>query len=893
MDRDRFTRIEALFHEASELPDAEREPFLDRECGGDPELRSEVESLLAAAGDTGSVRRAIQGAAVRFAAGPRSGQMAGPYRMLRPIGQGGMGTVWLAERADEAYTQQVAIKFAHWQVKSEAFADRLRGERQILASLDHPNIARLLDGGSAEDGTPYVVMEYVDGQPILTYCEQRALGLRERLALFLKLCAAVASAHQNLVVHRDIKPSNVLVTQDGEPKLLDFGIAKLLESDDASPTLTGARLLTPDYASPEQIAGAGVTTAADVYSLGVLLYELLAGENPFRRGSTSQIEIIRRVCDTEPAQPSAIAAQADRNFARQVAGDLDSIVLKALRKEPAGRFSTVEQFAQDIRRFLDGYPVEARRGAWAYRTRKFILRNRTVTALGTALVVSLLGFGIGMAALARQAARERDAAEEMSQFLVGVFTASTPSSARGRTVTAREILDSGAARVTTTLRDKPALQARMLVTLGNSFLSLGILDRARELGEEALHLHTTVLPQGTADHAEALSLMGNTWLNDLERAGGYQSQALEIRKRLFPPGHPSIANSTLAMGSIARLKGDHETAERLNREAAGQLERSLGLKHQDTITALNQLGTVLRYRGKREESANLRRQALEASEALFGLDHPQTVDAISNLATDLAADGNYAEAEPLIRRAVALNRKIRGEAHPKYADALGNLGAVLALSGQHPEAEGPFREALEVYGRAGLAEQTGAGRARHNLSRVLLAKGDIQDAERMCREAISTNTRALGPNHPEIAQYTDTLGILLRRQNRFQEGAATHRKALGIRRAALRPGHPGIAVSLVGLGAALTETGRPGAAEPFLREALEIREAGMAPGQWEIAEARSMLGYVLLLQRRYAEAEPLLAQALSDLEATRGPSSPEATAARDRLARLHREWRKP
>lgn len=894
MDQKRFAHVEALFHEARAISGAERDEFLSRVSGGDAELREEVESLLAAAGDTGEVQRAIQAAAVEFAAGQMAGRRAGPYQLLRPLGQGGMGVVWLGERDDDTYRKQVAIKFAHGQVDSETFADRLRAERRILASLDHPNIARLLDGGSTGDGTPYVVMEFVEGQPLLEYCSERGLGLRERLELFIRLCGAVQYAHQNLVVHRDIKPSNVLVTLGGEPKLLDFGIAKLLEAGDASPTMTAARLLTPDYASPEQISGAGATTTADVYSLGMLLYELLAGENPFRVGSSSQLEIIRRVCETEPAQPSAAAAKADRHFASQLAGDVDSIVLKALRKEPAARFRTVEQFAQDVQRFLDGYPVESRRGAWAYRARKFIQRNRTVTVLGAALAISLLGFSAGMALLARQAARERDTAEEVSQFLVDAFEAPTPSNARGSTVTAREVLDRGAARVGTALRNKPGVQARMLVTLGNSYYQLGLNDRARELGEAALHLYGGTLQADTAGHAEALRLLGMTFMgHDDKQANRYLSQALEMRRRVFPEGHTLIARSLTELGNSARNLGDYETAERLQRQAVEQLERNLGLRNETTIYALNGLGTVLRYRGNRKESAQVRRRALEASKAVFGLNHPMTANSMSNLATDMAFDGNYAEAVPMMRQVVELNRKILGESHASYALALSNLGALLGLTASNVEAEQKMRESLAAYGRAGLGDSVESVRVMHNLSRMVMANGDLAGAERMCRQAIEMNRTKLGAGHPEVAQYTDTLGMMLRRQRRFVEAVEIHRKALAIRRAALRPRHPGIAVSLGGLGAALTEGGKPREGEPHLREALAIREAEMAPGQWEIAETRGMLGNALLLQRRYGEAEPLLRRALSDLEAKRGASSREATLTRERLERLEREWRAP
>ncbi len=391
MPSDRWQRVTEIFEGAVELAEPARTKFLERECAREPELRAEVESLLAS--DDGA-STFLEAAPLEV---PRelfsetesrlSGKDFGAYRVIREIGRGGLGTVYLAERADEAFQKEVALKLVRRGLDTEDILRRFRHERQILAQLEHPNIARLIDAGSTEDGLPYFVMEYVPGQTLVDYCAARAASTTERLQLFRKICDAVAYAHQNLVIHRDLKPSNILVTEEGEPKLLDFGIAKVLTPDDEAHTQTipSQRILTPDYASPEQIKGGRITTSSDVYSLGVLLYELLTDQKPYRLTSRAPEEISRATTGQEPERPSAALRSASfqlaesrdlKSRATSFRGDLDNIVLMALRKEPERRYATVEQFSEDIRRHLEGLPVRAHRDTFSYRATKFVRRNK-------------------------------------------------------------------------------------------------------------------------------------------------------------------------------------------------------------------------------------------------------------------------------------------------------------------------------------------------------------------------------------------------------------------------------------------------------------------------------------------------------------------------------------
>ena len=416
MNPERWQRIEEIFRTVVDRPAVDRDNYLTRACDGDEELRLEVLSLLALDTAEDFIKDPIANAARSFTARPKddlTGSRIGPYRVERLIGRGGMGDVYEAERDDQQFRQQVAIKIIKRGMDTEFVRERFLRERQILASLDHPHIARLLDGGATEDGRPYFVMEFVDGEPITNYCRRRDLPIEEKLKLFLDVCSAVQHAHQKLVVHRDLKPSNILVTAEGTPKLLDFGIAKLLTPDPGEAvtrTETSMRMMTPDYASPEQVRGAVITTVTDVYSLGVALYELLTGRRPYQFETYSPLEIERAICDTEAPPPSEAARRqtgTSPKLARQLTGDLDNIVLMAMRKETARRYQSVEQFSEDIRRYLTGLPVVARKDTFTYRAGKFARRNKA----GVTMLALLAVFAVVLAVLAARLARERDRAE--------------------------------------------------------------------------------------------------------------------------------------------------------------------------------------------------------------------------------------------------------------------------------------------------------------------------------------------------------------------------------------------------------------------------------------------------------------------------------------------------
>src|SRR5450631_3086153 len=521
---ERWARVKELFEAAVDLDPNQRTALLDKECGGDEILRGEIESLLKSDERTDAF---IEQPAFAIphdlfpdnAEEPFIGRQFGVYQVVREIGRGGLGAVYLAARADDEYRKQVAIKVIRRGLDTDDIIRRFRNERQILAQLDHPNIARLIDGGTTDEGLPYFVMEYVNGEPIGAYCDAHVLTTTERLNLFRKVCATVTYAHQNLVIHRDLKPSNILVASDGEPKLLDFGIAKLLgpEEEALAQTMAGQQIMTPEYASPEQVKGERITTVSDVYSLGVLLYELLTGQRPYRLKTRTAEEIARAITDQEPARPSTAIATSDHPpssilHSRSLRGDLDNIVLMAMRKEPARRYTSVGQFSEDIRRHLEGLPVRARKDTVPYRTSKFVNRHRIGVAAAALVLLSLVGGIVATLIQVRTARRERAKAEAISGFLQKTLHASNPGKNLSGQPTVKDLLDDASKRLATEeLSDQPEVKAELQRIIGESYLSLGQYDLAEQNLAAAAEAQKRIYGEDSLETLKTLIVRASLW----------------------------------------------------------------------------------------------------------------------------------------------------------------------------------------------------------------------------------------------------------------------------------------------------------------------------------------------------------------------------------------------
>jgi serine/threonine-protein kinase len=763
MNPERWHRIEELFRTVIDRPEFERDIYLTHVCNGDEELRRDVLSLLARDTAEDFIRDPIAGVARSFTTEPKddlTGRRIGPYLVRRLIGRGGMGAVYEAERDDEQFRQQVAIKIVKRGMDTDFVRDRFLRERQILASLDHPHIARLFDGGATPDGLPYFVMEFVPGDPITAYCRDHRLSVKDKLKLFRKVCSAVQHAHQKLIVHRDLKPSNILITEDGEPKLLDFGIAKLLSPDVSladTQTVTALRLMTPEYASPEQACGQAVATPTDVYSLGVVLYELLTECRPHEFKTYSPAEIERAICDTEIEEPSKVVSRMTgepARLARQLAGDLDNIVLMAMRKEPERRYQSVEQFSEDIRRHLAGMPVMARKDTFGYRAGKFIRRYKA----GLAILALLLILAVAMAVQTACIARERDRANQeaataqaVTQSLVEMFEVADPRKTGGNVITARELLDEEADKVVRELKHRPAVQAKLMDTIGQLYQSMGIYDRAQPLLEEALKIRRQTLGDEHTDVATSLDHLAEV----ARQKGGYPSseslfrEALAMRRKLLGPEHEDVAESLNNLGSLLVDRGNLIEAEGLLWEALAMRLKLLGEEHADVAVSLNSLGRLMSEMGKFREAKSLCRQALTMQRILYGADHPHVARSLNNLAAILQMQGDDKGAETLFREALAMRRKQLGLEHPEVGTSLHNLAALLYLKGEYRESEKTYREAIDTYQKSLKPDHWMIHRSQSDLGACLTKLKRYREAEEQLLAGYDGLKTALGAHHPE------------------------------------------------------------------------------------------------------------------------------------------------
>jgi serine/threonine-protein kinase len=844
-----------------------------------------------------------------------AGRRIGPYVVIRELGQGGMGKVYLAARADEQYQKRVAIKVIKGAVATDEVVRHFRRERQILASIDHPNVAKLLDGGATEDGLPYFVMEHVQGQSLLEYCDRRSLDIASRLRLFQGVLAAVQHAHRNLIVHRDIKPGNILVTEDGVPKLLDFGIAKLLNADLTSvdPQTVTARALTPEYASPEQARGEPITTASDVYSLGMVLYELLTGHYTYRLTSRNPLDVLRAVVEQEPERPSTAIDRTERLAApsssstappvtaqsvsrtregtpdrlrRRLRGDLDNITMTALRKEPTRRYASVEALSEDIRRYLEGRPVAARRGGLGYKLGKFVARNRVAAAASLLAFVLLVGATVTTAFQNRRFARERERAERVSAFLVDLFKVSDPDKARGSTITAREVLDQGADRIAQGLDDQPDVRATLLETMGRVYHNLGLLDRASGLLQQAIGLRR----QGAGADAKRLvvdlKVLGLIQDDKGDYAGAQASyqEALALGRRVFGEGL-DVAQVLNNLGNTSRNMGDYAAAEGFLNQSLALKRRLFGEAHEEVALTLSSLAIVTAVKGDPAAAEPLFRQVVEIDRRALGPDSPRVANDLNNLGAALGDKGDWAGAEAIHREALALRRKLYGTEHPNIAESLNNVGKSLYYLRRYSEAEPLFHDAIAMRKTLLGDDHPLVARSMKNLADVLRERGSSTEAEATYRQALAIQRRRLGEGHPLVAETSANLATVVAARGELHEAEALLRAALAALAKAQGEDSSSSAEVAVELGSVLVRAGRAAEAEPLIRHGLEVLRKDAA-NRVSVAEAESVLGECLLVEGRREEAEPLLRHGHATVVSERGADSREAKVTAARLGRL-------
>jgi serine/threonine-protein kinase len=809
---ERWRRINDTLDEALDLAPELRPGFLAQACGGDAALRTEVEQLLRSCESTGGLLDApAPGLAAALAGGEPGlpeGTLVGPYRIVRELASGGMGTVYLAERDDPRLRQRVALKMVRQGLHADYLVRRFLEERQILASLEHPGIARLMDGAVTPAGVPWFAMEYVEGVPLDEYCDRHRLGVDERLRLFAQVCDAVQYAHRNLVAHRDLKPSNILVTDSGQPKLLDFGIARLVAggervADDR--TGIGPRLLTPEYASPEQLRGEPVSTATDVYSLGVILYHLLTGQRPYRPSGESRWELPGALLGA-PERPSAAAAGDEAGeaaaargttparLARRLAGDLDAIVLKAMRPEPGQRYATAEQLAADLRRHAAGLPVAARADTRWYRVRKFVSRHRAGVAASAAALVLLMGFALVTRVQALRIAAERDRAQQVESFLLGLFDRSDLYQGSTRAVTVRDLLDRGAAEIADVRQ--PEVRWRLQLALGHAYY-------------------------GQGDYGRAIALLDSSYTALRKLRGERHQETIGIANQL---------------ANVLRVAGRYDRAQALYRVILDARRRELGSGSVEVARSLNGLAMVLRMQGRYAEAEGLLREALaidraHAHEAPSGL--PQT---LNNLGHVMRESGRLAEAEPLHRESLAVRRAVWGPEHFEVTVSLANLAGVLRDRGDHAGADTLYRRVLALRLRLAGEEHPDLAMDRAGYAQLLHLRGDLAGAEVLYRRALAVQRRVLPTGHALTATTLTGLGALLVDRSRPAEALPLLEEARAARRAALPPGHWYVAETESALGACLSVLGRRTEGERLLVRSAAVLETALG-GESTLARA--------------------------------------------------------
>jgi tetratricopeptide (TPR) repeat protein len=762
---------------ALELTDDERDAWLTSLRAEDPDLASEVWALLE---EHRALSREgfLEDEALRPPAqASLAGQKIGAWTLVSSVGQGGMGSVWLARRSDGRFEGQAAVKLLNVSLVGRAGERRFEREGNYLARLTHPNIARLVDAGVSSIGQPYLVLEYVPGAPIDRWCDARALDVEGRLRLFLDVLAAVAHAHANLIVHRDIKPSNVLVA-DGQVKLLDFGIAKLLEEEGAEGEATaltrdGERALTPAYAAPEQVTGGPITTATDVYALGTLLYVLLAGRHPAEASLRSTAELVKAIVDTEPRRLSD-AAGATR---RVLKGDLDTIVAKALKKDPAQRYASVTALADDLRRFLQNEPISARPDTLAYRAAKFVQRHTrgVVAAVAVVLLLTgLIGFYTVRVAAERDRARlEAQKAEKVSEFLADLLTGADPYSTHldGTELTVHGLLDAGAMRIQKELAEQPEVKAKMLTVMGRTYQRLGEPGKARPLLEEAVSLRRRVFGPESAPAAESLNDLGVLLreTGDTAAAEPLLVEALGTRRKVLGREDPEVAVTLVELGRIHVDRGADDRAEPLFRESLEIRRKILGEKDHETAVSMNELALLLWHKGDLSAAEDLFRECLAINRKTGGENHPDVSTSLNNLALVVGDRGDFAAAETLSRQSLAIGRKTLGDKHPSLARKLCNLSRFLLQQGKYDEATAGLEEALQIATASYGDQHSSVALCKVNLGRVQLARKDAAAAEPLLRQALQIRQRAFPESDWRIAEAKGLLGEALSSRGRYDE----------------------------------------------------------------------------------------------------------------------------
>jgi eukaryotic-like serine/threonine-protein kinase len=872
-----WEQVKELLHQAMQLAPEQRSSFLDEACLSDAALRKEVESLLLADDGVRSsfMQSPLAGEPDHYLNGAcdtgtlAAGQIfAERFQLVRKLGEGGMGQVWLAEQTSPV-KRQVALKLIKAGMYDESVVQRFQSERQSLAIMDHPAIAKVFDAGTTLQGQPYFVMEYVPGLPITEYCDQKKLKIADRLELFIQACEGVQHAHQKAIIHRDLKPANILVVEvDGKPtpRIIDFGLAKAATpqvADEPLSTQLGLFMGTPGYMSPEQADPnvRDIDTRTDVYSLGVVLYVLLAGVQPFdtkHRQKQSLDELLRKLREEEPRRPStnvagdrvtsAGTAEARSTESKQLVktlrGDLDWIAMKALEKDRACRYGTPSELAADIRRYLDHQPIVARPASVGYQLRKYARRHRVAVGVATGLVLVLASFSVLQALQLRRiirerdrANRERDRANRITDFMTAMFKVSDPSQARGNSVTAREILDKASNDLGTGLAKDPEVQSQMMQVMASTYENLGLYPRAHELAKRALDSRLNLLGPNDARTLESMAQLGRI----LDREGQYgeaeklERQALAGERRILGAEDPLTLQTMDDLANALGHQGQFVEQEKLERDAIEVGTRRLGPENEQVLRATSDLGVALWNQAKYAEAEQEYRHLLDVERHVLGPDDPRTLKAMGNLGLSLKSQGRLAEAEPLYRQVLASAQRVLGPEHPDTAFDMDRLADLLSVEGRLADAEKLTREELAIRSRTLGPEHTRTLIAKINLSDELFKEGHIHEAEKLQREALETQIRIRGPDNINSLIFKTYLARTLTKEGHYAEAEDLARATYMLQRRDSGPQHPDTLDTLRELGKAMAYSHRYAEASKLFRDVIESGNNSAGQGnRWSV-----------------------------------------------------------
>jgi serine/threonine-protein kinase len=829
MHSERWEKLQEIFHGAVELPREERHAFIEASCGADAELIAKVLAMIDADQRSSSaLDRAVSDIAGAVITSEHDSdlprQQFGAYHVTGVLGEGGMGVVYLAERKDLGSRAAVKILRDAW--LSPARRERFAAEQRTLAQLEHPSIARLYDSGTLADGTPWFVMEYVEGTPITEYCREQKCTLRDRLELFQQICEAVQYAHGNLVVHRDLKPSNILVRADGSVKLLDFGISKHLDSLDmpAEQTRTALRMMTPAYASPEQIRGDPIGTGTDVYSLGVVLYELIVGRLPFDLTNRSPAEAEKIILEREAERPSAAARRMAlvggghvSNISKGEWADIDVLILTAMHKDAQRRYPTVYALQQDVERLLSNQPLEARSDSAGYRLGKFTSRHRRPLAAATFALVSIVAlvifYTIRLTTARNLALAETSRAERMQGFTLNLLQGGDEEAGPADSLRVVTLIDRGVQEAQSLDRE-PATQAQLYETLGELYIKLGKFERADTLLRKSLAQKT----------------------------------------RLYGGDNPEIAQSLLSLGKLMDAQAEYDSADALVTRGLAMMKRHLPLNDPRVWKASVAAGTILYDKGDYDRAIAILSEAVRLAEA----ESPGSADlgfALSELANTHFYAGNYAVSDTLNRRALAIDRRLYGNKHPHVADDLMNLGQIQFEMQNFAEAERFDREAL-VITRAWYGDSHPETASNLTLlGRALVSQKKLDEGAQVLREAVEVQERAYGPVHPRVASALNELGRVAQMKGDLDEAEKDFGRVLDIYRKVYNDKHYTIAIAQSNLAGVYKDTKRYGEAGRLFADVFRRYKEELAPDHQLVGIAKVRYAELLLAERKLSDAE--------------------------------------